>query len=62
MDAAYRRLYMHPSDAVKAVTIIDNIAYLLTRLPLGAVADPSLFSSFSEAVFDLANDLADDNT
>lgn len=62
MDAAYRRLHTHPSDAVCAITVISDIAYLLTRLPFGAVAGPSLFSRFSEAIFDLANDLVDDQT
>lgn len=62
MDAAYGRHHMHPDHAVRAVTIINNIAYMLTILPFGAVAGPSLFSRFSEAVSDLSNDIIDDTT
>ena len=62
MDAAYRRLHMHPDDAFRAATIIDGLAYLLTRLPFGAVAGPSLFSRSSEAIFVLLNDLIDDTS
>ena len=60
LDAAYRRLHMHPDHAVRAFTVFQDIAYLLTRLPFGAVAGPSLYSTISEAIFDLANDLMDD--
>ena len=60
LDAAYRRLHVHPDHAVRATTIVDNIGYLLLRLPFGVVAGPSAYSLVSEAIFDLANDLIRD--
>ena len=56
-DVAYRRKHVTPEMAVTAITILDEIAYLLTRLPFGASAGPSKFSTFSEAVFDLIYNL-----
>ena len=62
LDAAYRRLHSHPLHAVRAITIIDNLAYLLLRLPFGASAGPALYSTVSEMIFDLCNDLVTDPT
>ena len=57
LDAAYRRLHTHPKHAVKAITIVEKLAYLLIRLPFGAAAGPSIYSITSEMIFDLAQDL-----
>lgn len=62
LDAAYRRLRSHPLHAVRAITIIDNLAYLLLRLPFGESAGPVVYSTVSEMIFDLCNDLATDPT
>ena len=62
LDAAYRRLHMKPKWAVKQITIINNIAYILTRLAFGATIGPSVYSTFSEAIFDLIFDLVNDKT
>ena len=40
-DAAYRRLHVNPLMAVKAITIIEEFAYLLLRLPFGASPGPA---------------------
>ena len=60
LDAAYRRLHSHPKLAVKAIIIVDEMAYILNRLPFGAAAGPSIYSTVSEMIFDLANDLVND--
>ena len=57
LDAAYRRLHVHPDFAVRCTTIIKDIAYLLVRLPFGVSAGPSMYSLVIEAIFDLVNDL-----
>ena len=62
LDAAYRRLHMKAKWAVRQITIVDNIAYILTRLAFGATIGPSVYSTVNEAVFDLIFDLFNDKT
>ena len=62
MDAAYRRLHSIPAHALKCVTVVDRIAYIPLRLPFGVSPGPSLYSTISECVFDLANDLINDTS
>ena len=62
LDAVYRRIHSHPKSAVKAVTMVNQTAYILNRLPFGAAAEPSIYSTISEMIFDLAQDIADDST
>ena len=62
LDAAYRRLHVHPRWAVTSCSIVDQIAYILTRVPFGVSAGPSRFSIVSEAFFDLIYDLLLDET
>ena len=57
LDAAYRRLHSHPKHAVKVITIVEKLAYLLIRLPFGSAAGPSRYSTVSESIMDLVNDL-----
>lgn len=60
LDAAYRRLHVHPGHSVRCTTIIGDIAYLLVRLPFGVSAGPNMYSLINEAIFDLVNDLLQD--
>jgi len=62
LDAAYRRLHVLPSQNLQCVTIIDRIAYIPLRLPFGVASGPSLYSTMSETIFDLTNDLLLDET
>lgn len=62
LDAADRQLHSHPTHAVKAITIVDKLAYILTRLPFGAAAGPSVYSVVSEMIFELANDLVQEKS
>ena len=62
MDAAYRRIHATMQAAVTCITILANIAYLLTRLPFGSAPAPALFSIISDSATDLAWDLALDPT
>ena len=60
LDAAYRRLHVTPKIALLQVSIVGKIAYIGCRLPFGSSPAPALYSVVSDAVFDLANDLLDD--
>ena len=62
LDAAYRRLVVHPKWAVTSLSIINQVVYLLTRLPFGVSAGPSRYCRVSEAIFDLIYDLFLDET
>ena len=56
-DAVYRRLHCHPLHAIKAIIIFGSLAYILSRLPFNAAAGPSIYSQFSEKIFELTNDI-----
>ena len=62
LDAAYRRIHVLPSQTLQCVAVIDRLAYIPLRLPFGVAAGPSLYSTMSETVFDLTNDLLNDKT
>ena len=62
LDAAYRRLHVCHKHALQCVTIIKNKAFIPLRLPFGVAAGPSIYSTVSEAIFDLTNDLLNDDT
>ena len=62
MDAAYRRLHTMPLHALKCVTILGKIGYIPLRLPFGVASGPSIYSTISECIFDLVNDLLMDPT
>ena len=57
LDAAYWRLHSNPLHALKVITIIKKLVYILTRLPFGACTGPSVYSSVSETIFNLANNI-----
>ena len=60
LDAAYRRIHVTPSIALKQISIIDKIAYIGTRLPFGSSPAPVLYSILSDIVFDLGNDILEE--
>ena len=60
LDAAYRRIHVKPNQNLQCVTIIDKMAYIPLRLPFGVAAGPSIYSTMSETIFDLTNDLLND--
>ena len=60
LDAAYRRLHVMLRFALMCITIIDRIAYLLTRLPFGSTPAADEFCTVSETITDLAQWLAED--
>ena len=57
LDAAYRRLIVNPKWAVTSISIVKQVAYLLTRIPFGVSSGPSRYCRVSEAIFDLIYDL-----
>lgn len=54
-DAAYHRLHCYPHHAIKAIIVFGQLAYILSRLPFGESAGPSIYSKFSEMIFELTN-------
>jgi hypothetical protein len=62
MDAAYRRIHASMKSAVTCITIVQDIAYLLVRLPFGSSPAPSIFSIISDTITDVAWDLSLDPT
>ena len=62
LDAAYRRIHVKPIHNLHCATVINNIAYIPLRLPFGVAAGPSIYSTMSEVIFDLTNDLLNDKT
>ena len=61
-EAAYRRLHVFPQHAVLTTIVMKLLAFLLTRLPFGATCGPSRYSEISEALFDTANAIIEDET
>ena len=57
LDSAYRRVHTSIKAALSSITVLDDIAYLLVRLPFGSAPAPSIFSSISDTAADLAQDL-----
>ena len=60
MDAAYRRIHANTKSATTCISILNDIAYLLVRLPFGSSPAPPKFSAVSDAAADVAQDLAMD--
>ena len=62
LDAAYRRLHVKPNWMVTSCSVVDDIVFILSRVPFGVLAGPSKFFTVCEAVFDLIYDLLIDKT
>jgi hypothetical protein len=62
LDAAYRRLHVKAAMALLTITIIEKLAYVLLRLPFGVANGPNDYSLVSEPLFDLTNDIMQDET
>jgi len=55
---AYRRVHHHWKAASQTILVVGNIAYLFLRLAFGGSPNQACFCAFSEALTDVANDLA----
>ena len=62
LDAAFRRIHATITAAVSCITIIDEIAYILLRLPFGSSPAPSIFDIPSQIIGDITTTLASDPT
>ena len=62
LDAAYRRLHLTALMALLTITIIKEIAYILLRLPFGVANGPNDYGTISEPIFDLTNEILQDET
>lgn len=58
MDAAYRRIHTNMQAAALCFTVLNDIAYLLTRLPFGSSPAPPKFSIISDTATDIAQDIS----
>lgn len=57
-DAYYRRIAHSAKAAVQTIAIHDKLAYLALQLTFGGCPNPPVFTSFSETVTDLANEIS----
>ena len=62
LDSAYRRFHSRIEIALLCITIIENIAYFLTRLAFGITSGPSEYSMLSDLMADYANILIHDES
>ena len=62
LDSAYRRLHWHAKCALLCITIVQNLAYILTRLCFGIASGPSEWCVISETIVDYAAILMKDKT
>ena len=62
LDSAYRRLHWHAKCALLCITVVSNIAYILTRLCFGIASGPNEWCLISELMVDFATALIEDNT
>jgi len=62
LDAAYRRLHVRHDQALHCVTVIKDIAYIPLRLPFRVASGPRIYSTISETIFHLTNDILNYNT
>ena len=62
LDTSYQRLHVTTLMALLTITVIDELAYILFRLPFGVANGPNDFSILSESIFDLINDILRDQT
>ena len=61
-DAVHRRLHVTAMMTLLTITVIDELAYILLRLPFGVANGRNDFSIVSESIFDLINDILRDKT
>ena len=62
LDAAYQRLHAVTNNAIRAITILKGLAFIILCLPFGAATGPTLYSQVSKSIFDQTNDLLEDKT
>ena len=62
LDSAYRRLHWHAKCALLCITVVSNIAYILTRLCFGIASGPNEWCLISELMVDFATALIEDSS
>ena len=62
LDAAYRRIHANAKTASTCIAIVDKLAFLCLRLPFGTTPAPAEYTTISEAVIYLDNDLLQDQS
>ena len=61
-DAAYRQIHTSLQSACSCITVIDDLAYLLLRLPFGSSPAASEFSVVTDIAIDLIMELLHDKS
>ena len=61
-DAAFRRLQASIPSTVTCITVIDDIAHLLLRLPFDNRKSMEAYENVGETVADISNDLYQDES
>ena len=62
LEAAYRRIHANAKTASTCIAIVDEIDFLCLRLPLGTTPASAEYTTISEAVIYLDNDLLQDKS
>lgn len=62
LDSAFRRIHVYVWHSLLATTIVNAIAYILSRLPFGVSEGPGQHDIPSNMIVDLAQQILDDPT
>ena len=57
LDAAYRKIHVLIKMALLGITSVEEIAYILLRLPFGVANSSNYYSLISDPIFDMTNDI-----
>ena len=49
LDAAYLRIHLNATTALNCVAIVEKLAFLFLRLPVGTMPAPEEYTTISEA-------------
>ena len=62
LDTAYRRIHANAKTALTCIAIVDKLAFICLRLPIGTTHAPLEYTTISKAEIDLGNDLLQDQS
>ena len=62
LDTAYRWIHANAKTASTCIAIVDEPAFLYLRLPFGTTPAAAEYTTISETVRDLGNDLLQDQS
>ena len=62
LDTAYLRIHAKATNTLTCIAIINELSFLCLRLLFGTTTVPAEYTTVSEAVIDLGNDLLRDES